>query len=79
MAFLCTFSGMLVAGAIWMLLFVELGATANSALNSVSVWLSPMSAGGWCFYVVLSAACSWLVYRLLRSRLGHAIPPEAGK
>jgi hypothetical protein len=79
MAFLCTFSGMLAAGAIWMLLFVEFGDAATPALNSVSAWLSPMTVGGWCFYVALSAACSWLVYRVLRSKLGSGAPPGFGK
>jgi hypothetical protein len=74
MAFLCTFSGLLAAGAIWMLLFVEFGDATTPALNSIAAWLSPMAVGGWCFYVVLSVACSWLAYRLLRSRLGGDAP-----
>jgi hypothetical protein len=75
MAFLCTFSGMLAAGTIWMLLFVEFGDAASPALKSVSAWLSPMNVGGWCFYAVLSAGCSWLVYRVLRSKLGGVTHP----
>jgi hypothetical protein len=74
MAFLCTFSGMLAAGAIWMLLFVELMDDRNPALKRVSDWLSPMTAGGWCFYTILSAACAWLAYRLLRNKLGGTGP-----
>jgi hypothetical protein len=59
-----------------MLLFVELGDAGAPALNAVSAWLSPMAVGGWCFYVALSAVCSWLAYRLLRSKLGT--PPGSG-
>jgi hypothetical protein len=70
MAFLCTFSGMLAAGVIWIAIFVELGDATSPALNSAAVWLSPTNPGGWGFFVLLSAACSWLVYRLLRPRLG---------
>jgi hypothetical protein len=72
MAFLCTFSGLLAAGAIWMLLFVELGDATNPVLTSIQTWLSPLAPGGWVFYIALSAGCSWLAYRLLRSRLGGA-------
>ena len=53
-----------------MLLFVELGDAATPALNAIATWLSPLAVGGWCFYVALSVACSWLAYRLLRSKLG---------
>ena len=59
-----------------MLLFVELGDSANPVFIMVSAWLSPMSVGGWCFYLALSAACSLLIYRMLRSRLGSG--PEQG-
>jgi hypothetical protein len=77
MAFLCTFSGMLAAGAIWMLLFVELGdATAPPAWNAVAEWISPLAVGGWCFFVTLSVLCSWLAYRLLRSKLGGHTGPD---
>jgi heme/copper-type cytochrome/quinol oxidase subunit 1 len=78
MAFLCTFSGMLAAGAIWISLFVELGDAASPVLNAVAAWLSPMTVAGWCFYLALSAACSWLVYRVLRTKMGGDTQPDNG-
>jgi hypothetical protein len=69
MAFLCTFSGMMAAGFIWMALFAGFGEAHNAALNAIANWLSPMAIAGWVFFVALSAACSWLFYLLLRSRL----------
>lgn len=63
MAFLCTFSGMLAAGVIWIAIFVELGDAESPVLISASAWPSPTNPGGWGFLVLRSAACSWLVYR----------------
>jgi hypothetical protein len=76
MAFLCTFSGMLAAGAIWIALFVEFGNAASPVLNAVAAWLSPLTVGGWCFFLVFSAVCSWLVYRLLRPKSGESAQPD---
>jgi hypothetical protein len=58
MAFLCTFSGLLLAGGIWMTLFVELEDAKKPALVALSAWLSPMSVSGWCFYIILSGTCA---------------------
>ena len=77
MAFLCTFSGLLAAGVIWMALFVEFGDAASPTLKSLAVWLSPMEISGWCFYLALSFVCCWLAFRMVRSRLGSA-PPNDG-
>ena len=60
---------MMAAGFIWMALFAGLGEAHNEVLNAIADWLSPMGIVGWIFFVVLSAACSWLTYRLLRSKL----------
>ena len=69
MAFLCTFSGMMAAGLIWMALFVAFGEAHIAMLNTLAGWLSPMGILGWAFFVVLSVVCSWLIYLLLRSRI----------
>ena len=70
MAFLCTFTGLMVAGAIWMGIWIALGDADSPTLTTIADCLSPMAVGGWCLYVVLSVACAWLTYRLLRSKLG---------
>ena len=69
MAFLCTFSGMMAAGLVWMGLFVGFREAHNAILNMIAEWLSPMSVMGWAFFIFLSGACSWLSYLVLRSRL----------
>lgn len=74
MAFLCTFSGMMAAGLLWMALFVGFGEFHNAVLNTIAEWLSPMGVVGWAFFAVLSVACSWLTYLLLRSKLGGVGP-----
>lgn len=60
---------MMAAGFIWMALFAGFGEAHNAVLNTIADWLTPMGVAGWVFFVILSAACSWLIYRLLRSKL----------
>ena len=69
MAFLCTFSGMMAAGFIWMALFAGFGEAHNAVLNAIADWLTPMGVAGRVFFVSLSAACAWLIYLLLRAKL----------
>ena len=70
MAFLCTFTGLTVAGGLWMGLWVLLDSADRPTLTMIADWVSPTAAGGWCLYALLSVAGAWLTYRLLRSRLG---------
>jgi hypothetical protein len=46
----------------------------NAVLNTIAEWLSPMGVVGWAFFAILSVACSWLTYLLLRSKLGGVGP-----
>jgi len=71
MAFLCTISGLTVAGGLWMGLWIALDSASSPTLTTIADWVSPTAVGGWCLYVLLSVACSWLTYRLLRSKLGR--------
>jgi biotin transporter BioY len=66
MAFLWSFTGLTVAGFIWMAIFVALDEADDPALNAVAAWLSPMTVTGWLVYALLAVLCSWLTYRLLR-------------
>ncbi|HEX8012690.1 MAG TPA: hypothetical protein VF814_17435 [Casimicrobiaceae bacterium] len=66
MAFLWSFTGLMAAGLIWMAIFVTLSEAQDPALNAIADWVSPMTVGGWVFYVALAVLCSWLAYRLLR-------------
>lgn len=66
MPFLYTFSGMLIALAIWAILLVEGDGGQDSVLASLAPWLSPDRVTGWLFYAALCVPCSWLMYRLLK-------------
>ena len=76
MAFLCTFSGMMAAGLIWMGLFAAFGEAHIAVLNTIAEWLSPMGVLGWAFFVALSVVCSWLIYLLLRPRTHRVERPD---
>ena len=65
MAFLRTFTAMLVAGVVWMALFVEFGDANTPTLNIVAGWLSPSSVFGWFFYAALCVACFLLAQRFM--------------
>jgi hypothetical protein len=55
MAFLLSFASMILAGVLWMGLFMWFGSTHSDALNAVAAWLSPDGVVGWVFYLALSA------------------------
>ena len=71
MAFLSTFVGILIAGIAWAALFLGLLESDDVRLERFSQWFSPDSALGWILFVALSAVCSWLIYRFLRTRLSR--------
>ena len=72
MAFLRTFTALLVAAAIWMLAFVGFEEAASPVLKSVAGWLSPLRVVGWLVYFVLFAICLMLAFRYMgRSRAGE--------
>lgn len=66
MPFLYTFSGMLIALLLWVVLVAAGGGDQRSTLALLSHWLSPERATGWIFFGALCVPCSWLMYRLLR-------------
>ena len=63
MAFLLSFSALLLASLIWMGLFVWLDGADSAALNASAAWLSPDSVSGWVFYLVLIVVCFWAIVR----------------
>lgn len=56
MAFLLTFASMILAGVLWMGLFVWFGSAHGETLNAIASWLSPEGVVGWVFYLALAAA-----------------------
>ena len=76
MAFLRTFTALLVAAAIWMLAFVGFDEAASPVLKSIAGWLSPLRVVGWLVYFVLFALCLMLAFRFMgrspaRENNGH--------
>ena len=65
MAFLRTFTALLVAAAIWMLAFVGFDESRSPLLKTIAGWLSPLRVVGWLVYLVLFAACLVLAFRFL--------------
>jgi len=77
LAFLITFTVLLVDGLLWMGLFVLADEADSPALNAVAQWLSPQHVSGWIFYLALCVACYVpLAKRFLRSRSDGASPRE---
>jgi hypothetical protein len=75
MAFLCTFSGMLIAGVVWMGLFLGLHDSSSRELQTLVDWISPENATGWVVYGALCIAFCLLMFRLLGSRLADHSGP----
>ena len=65
MAFLRTFTALLVAAAIWMVAFVGFGESNSPVLKTLADWLSPLTVLGWLFYVVLCVGCFLLAWRVM--------------
>jgi hypothetical protein len=70
-AFLYTFTGLTVGSMAWMAIWVGCSESSYGVLNVVAEWLSPMTVTGWIAFVVLSVLCSWITYRLIRSRASN--------
>ena len=77
MAFLRTFTALIAASLIWMALFIGFGEVRNSVLNSLAVWLSPMTIIGWLFYFALCFACFLLAQRFI-GRSNDAVSGDKG-
>lgn len=71
MAFLCTFIGILIGGIAWAALFLGMLESDSATLVRASDFVSPESVLGWVLFVALSGAATWLLYRLLRTRLAR--------
>jgi hypothetical protein len=52
-AFLVTFSVLLVGAVIWLGLFVGLSELHTEMLKTIAEWLSPERVSGWIFYVAI--------------------------
>jgi hypothetical protein len=63
MAFLLSFSALILASLIWMGLFVWLSGAESTSLNLVAAWLSPEGIPGWIFYLVLVVVCFLVLVR----------------
>jgi len=64
MAFLTTFSGMLVAGIAWMALFIAFYDADDPRLQALDELISPNAITGWVFFVALCVLLCWLLYRI---------------
>ena len=65
MAFLRTFTALLVAATIWMVAFVGFGESDSPVLNTLASWLSPLTVLGWLFYFVLCVVCFLIAWRVM--------------
>ena len=63
MAFLLSFTSLILAGLVWMGLFLWLGATNNASLNAAAEWISPDGIAGWIIYVALAIAFFLILVR----------------
>lgn len=70
-AFLCTFTAMIVAGLIWMSLFVAFIESRVELLNTFGAWISPMTIMGWVLFAVLCVVCFLLARRFFESKFGQ--------
>jgi hypothetical protein len=75
MAFLCAFSGLTIALAVWAGLYTLASDSDNALLMASAPYLEALSITGQCLFVVLAVVFSWLTYRLLRSRWARGTPP----
>jgi hypothetical protein len=69
-AFLCTFSGLLAALAIWAGLYILASESDIPTLAALAPYLEALSLSGQIFFLVLAAVLSWLIYAVLRRRGG---------
>jgi hypothetical protein len=77
LAFLITFSVLLVDGLVWMGLFVLADEADDATLNAIAGWLSPQHVSGWILYAALCIACYVpLARRYLRPRDSDAPPRD---
>jgi hypothetical protein len=70
MAFICTFSGLLLALVIWVGLYTLASESHIPMLSATAPYLEAMSLTGEVFFLGLAAVLSWVVYLFLRRRLG---------
>jgi hypothetical protein len=76
-AFLITFSVLMVDGLVWMGLFLWTSEADSAAANAIAEWLSPQRVSGWIFYLALCVACYVpLARRFLRARDDSESPRE---
>ena len=59
MAFVVTFSALLLAGIIWMSVWLGIGGADTTSPNVVAQWLSPDGISGWFVYLALTCCCFW--------------------
>jgi len=65
LAFLRTFTALLVAATIWLGLFAAFDEADSPLLNAIAQWLSPLTVLGWLIYLVLCVVCFVLVWRFM--------------
>ena len=77
MAFVCTFVGLSVALTVWATLYALFSSSDNPALIALAPHLEAFSVGGWCLFIFLTVAVSFLTYRLLKAK-GDTQTPDRG-
>ena len=65
MAFLRTFTALLVAAAIWLGVFAAFEEAHSPLLNVIARWLSPLTVLGWLIYLILCVVCFVFVWRFM--------------
>ena len=75
MAFLCTFSGLMIALIVWVGLYTLAANSDNRVLAALAPYLEAFSITGQCLFVILAVVISWLTYRLLRQTRSNGTSP----
>jgi preprotein translocase subunit SecY len=68
MAFITTFSAILLAGITWMTLFLAFYEAEDARLQVLDELLSPDAITGWIFFVALCVFFCWFLYRIFGVR-----------
>ena len=76
MAFAVTFSSLLLAGIIWMSVWLGIGGADTTPPNVVAQWLSPDGISGWLIYVGLTCCCFWPLAKWAGILKPSEKPPE---
>jgi len=69
MAFVSTFTGLIVALVVWVGLYTFAADSRNPLLASLAPHLEAFSVGGWLLFAILSVVFAMLAYRAVRPKV----------